>query len=451
VGDSVAISVQNVSKKYRLFNSPKDRLWEALSPFKKIYHQEFWALKDISLTIEKGQTFGLVGRNGAGKSTLLQIICSVLRPTSGQVQVNGRVSALLELGAGFHSEFTGRENAVFKGALMGFSKKEMQERLPEIEAFADIGDFINQPVKFYSSGMFARLAFAVAIHVDPEILIVDEILTVGDAKFQHKCFQKFHEFQKQRRTIILVSHDTNLILKHCSRALFIERGNILENGHPKDVVDAYLNFVMTGYLDGSEENEVTDASSLSEQSKLAQTELEKFLAQIPKEDNCLLRRSYNVNEYRLGNRKASIIDYLVVAEGKTDVSSIYSGSQVEIYIKTRFHQATDSPMFGFALKTVDGVIVSGNNSRFSQHKLKPVVPGEVVVFRFTLSLKLQPGDYFVDLGVAEKLPVEDNQMDTRNSLIHIHVGYKHQFTGLVDLQMSSEEITRLTESQRSLV
>ena len=194
--DSIAIRIENLSKKYRLFASPRARLKEALHPFGKKYHREFWALKDVSFEVPKGQTLGILGRNGSGKSTLLQIIASVLQPTEGRVEVNGRVSAMLELGAGFNPEFTGRANVMFIGTLMGFSEADMRERLPAIEAFADIGEFIDQPVKTYSTGMFARLAFAAAINVDPDILVVDEILAVGDARFQQKCFRKFQEFQE---------------------------------------------------------------------------------------------------------------------------------------------------------------------------------------------------------------------------------------------------------------
>jgi len=250
MGDSIAVSVQNVSKKFRLFGSPKDRLREALHPFKRKYHHEFWALKDISFEVPRGMTFGIVGRNGSGKSTLLQIICSVLRPSLGTATVNGRVSALLELGTGFNPEFTGRENVLLNGALMGFSRVEMEERLPAIEAFADIGEFFNQPVKIYSSGMFVRLAFAAAINVDPDILIVDEALAVGDAKFQHKCYQKFLEFQEAGKTIIFVTHDTNAIVRHCDCAMLLERGEIVEIGEPKSITNYYMDLLFTGEISG---------------------------------------------------------------------------------------------------------------------------------------------------------------------------------------------------------
>jgi len=246
--EPIAVSVQNVSKKFRLFNSPKERLLEVLHPFKKKYHREFWALTDINLEVEKGTTVGIIGRNGSGKSTLLQIICSILRPTSGIVTTNGRISSLLTLGAGFNPEFTGRNNVLMNGALMGFSTEEMKQRLPVIEAFADIGEFIDQPVKIYSSGMFVRLAFATAINVDPDILIIDEALAVGDAKFQHKCFQKFHEFQAAGKTILFVSHNTDAVIRHCDYAILLENGQIIEIGEPKLITNYYIDLLFTGKI-----------------------------------------------------------------------------------------------------------------------------------------------------------------------------------------------------------
>lgn len=246
-----AISVKNVSKKYRLFNSPRERFIEALHPFKKKYHREFWALKGVSFEVPAGVTAGIIGRNGSGKSTLLSIISSVLKPSEGAVTVNGRVFALLELGAGFNPMLTGRENVFLKGVILGISKDEMRRRLPDIEAFADIGDFIDQPVRVYSSGMFVRLAFATAINVDPDILIIDEALAVGDAKFQRKCFARFHDFQREGKTILFVSHSTDAVIRHCDTALLLEGGRVVEAGEPKAVVNSYYDLLFaqnsTGY------------------------------------------------------------------------------------------------------------------------------------------------------------------------------------------------------------
>src|SRR3972149_3589824 len=234
-----AIEIENLTKIYRLYKSHKDRVKEIISLNTKQYHHDFHALNHVSFSIKKGETVGIIGQNGSGKSTLLKIVCGVTRPTSGSVKVNGRISSLLELGAGFHPDFTGRENVFMNGALMGFSKEEMEKRLPEIEAFADIGEFIDQPVKSYSSGMYVRLAFAAAINVDPEILIIDEALSVGDVFFQTKCFAKFKEFKEKGVTILFVTHSLDLITTHCNSAVLIDKGIIIEKGNPRDVIDKY--------------------------------------------------------------------------------------------------------------------------------------------------------------------------------------------------------------------
>jgi len=454
----IPISLREVSKKYKLYASLQERVREVFHPFQKKYHREFWALTDINLDVQRGTTLGIVGRNGSGKSTLLQIISSVLKPTTGTVSVQGRVSPLLELGAGFNPEFSGRENVMFGGSLMGFDEKEMEERLPTIEAFADIGEFIDQPVKVYSSGMFARLAFAAAVHVDPDILIVDEVLAVGDARFQHKCFHKFHEFQRAGKTIIFVSHDVNKVLQHCDRALFIEGGRILEDGVPKNVVDAYLDFVLTGTLNSRTQcrmqeegvliNDESEATAKSAEAQVTAEDVEQFLRQTHDADLCPQHTNYNKEEYRLGDGRASIIDYRVVVEDRVDPSTITSGAVVDIYLKAQFQETIEAPMFGFAVKTVDGVLVSGGNTRFTELELRPAHARETVVFKYTLHLNLHPGDYFVDLGVAEKLPDHDGLLDVRNSLIHLHIEHKKSFTGFVDLARGEEEVVRLSHTSK---
>ena len=243
MNSQTAISVKNVSKKFRLFNSARERFLEALHPFKRKYHREFWALKGVSFDVPAGVTAGIIGRNGSGKTTLLSIISSVLKPTEGEVAVNGRVFALLELGAGFNPQFTGRENVFLKGTLLGITRDEMRRRLPDIEAFAYIGEFIDQPVQVYSSGMFVRLAFATAINVDPDILIIDEALAVGDAKFQRKCFARFHDFQRDGKTILFVSHSTDAVIRHCDTAILLEGGRVVEAGEPKAVVNTYYDLL----------------------------------------------------------------------------------------------------------------------------------------------------------------------------------------------------------------
>jgi len=508
----VAVCVNNVSKKFRLFNSPKERLFEALHPFNKKYHKEFWALKDINFEVEKGKTLGIIGRNGSGKSTLLQIICSILKPTSGEVTANGKISALLELGSGFNPEFTGRQNVLMKGMLMGFSAEEMKKRLPEIESFADIGDFIDQPLKIYSSGMSVRLAFAVAINVDPDILVVDEALAVGDAKFQHKCYGKFLEFQKSGKTIILVTHDTNAIVKHCDSAILLEIGEIIEIGEPKIIINYYIDLLFTGKISNyqlfpvlveeshrgfniiyyktkhyavlqslgaidfrrlddnylkvlvkekkcivgvsfEEIKQLIDQINPQDKTFLKQniktvpvqtktTELDKFLVDVPLTDNCVNRRSYNKNEYRFGNKRAEIIDYLIVCDEQYDPTAVRSGDVIDLYLKVKFNDSVKLPMVGFSIKTIDGITVYGSNTRFSKHNIKYTNAAEMVVFRFRMNLNLIPGDFFIELGIAEKLISEDESFDIRKNVIHISVQEKNIFEGFAELGSVFEEVSR---------
>lgn len=238
-----AISVKNLSKSYRMYNAPAERLKELLHPFGRKYHRDFWALKDVSFDIKKGESVGIIGRNGSGKSTLLQVLCGILRPTSGEVVVNGRISALLELGAGFNPQFTGRENVFLNGSINGISREEMEARFDEIASFADIGEFIDQPVRTYSSGMYVRLAFAVAINVNPDILIVDEALAVGDIAFQIKCMERISYMKEKGVTLLFVTHDVSAIKKVCTRACWVHMGRLMQFGGSVETADAYVDFV----------------------------------------------------------------------------------------------------------------------------------------------------------------------------------------------------------------
>jgi homopolymeric O-antigen transport system ATP-binding protein len=239
LSDDISISVRNVTKTYRIFGHTGERLKQAITFGLRKYHKEYTALKDISFDIKKGETIGIIGRNGAGKSTLLQLICGILKPSSGTVQVNGRISAMLELGAGFHPEFTGRENVFFQGSLMGLTQNQMAERFDDIEAFAGIGEFIDLPVRTYSSGMFTRLAFAVAVHVEPDILIIDEVLAVGDVNFQQKCFDQINRMQSKNITIIVVSHDAYQLERLCHRAAVLNKGKLSDFRPAKEILTSY--------------------------------------------------------------------------------------------------------------------------------------------------------------------------------------------------------------------
>ena len=247
----IAISINHLSKVYKLYDKPVDRLKESLGLTKQKKYREHYALRDVSFQVKRGETVGIIGTNGSGKSTILKIITGVLNPTQGEVQVNGRISALLELGAGFNMEYSGLENVYLNGTMIGFTREEIDKKLDDILAFADIGDFIHQPVKTYSSGMFVRLAFAVAINIEPEILIVDEALSVGDVFFQAKCYKKFEDFKKMGKTILFVSHDLGSISKYCDRVVLLDKGVKRQEGNPKEIVNLYKK-VLVG-LDDSEE------------------------------------------------------------------------------------------------------------------------------------------------------------------------------------------------------
>ena len=275
--NNTAIKVNNLTKIYKLYDKPQDRLKEALNPFKKKYHKDFYALNDVSFEIKKGETVGIIGKNGAGKSTLLKIITGVLTPTCGDVHVNGRIASLLELGAGFNPEYTGVENIYLQGTLMGLSHEEMEIKVEEILAFADIGDFVYQPVKMYSSGMFARLAFAVAINVDPDVLIVDEALSVGDAAFQNKCIRKMESIGEKGVTILFVSHDTQTINKFCNKVIWINNGEIKEQGKPNIILENYMSYMSYGKETIRTEEEHTQLSIINNALDLVDTsKLESF-------------------------------------------------------------------------------------------------------------------------------------------------------------------------------
>jgi len=428
--NNIAVSIKNVSKKYRLYNSPHERFLEAMHPFKKKYHKEFWAVKDISFDVPQGKTVGIIGRNGCGKSTLLQLICSVLKPTSGEIVVNGRISALLELGAGFNPEFTGRENVLMQGQIMGFSTQEMQKRLPQIEAFADIGEFIDQPVKIYSSGMFVRLAFAAAINVDPDILVVDEALAVGDAKFQHKCYNKFLEFQQERKTIILVTHDTDAVIRHCDHAVLLDNGVIVNQGDPTEVTNQYFEILFAGRpQDKMSIEKKVDKAGCS----LGKNGLEDFLKSDCSQDNCPFRKNYNKNEHKVDTGKAVIVDYCVVSGEEFDPVAITAGNRVDIYCKIKFMEDIANPVFSVGVRTVDGVIIYSTNSFFDKIRVSAVKKGETKIFSYSLDLNLQSGDYFIGADCSQATGDGVMLLHRRSALIHLKVEQKNIFGGIVSL------------------
>lgn len=433
----IAISVRNVSKKFRLFASPKDRLLETFHPFRKRYHREFLALKGVSIDIPRGQTIGIIGRNGSGKSTLLQIVAGILRPTGGSVAVNGRVSALLELGAGFNPEFTGRDNVLLNGAIIGIPRGEMIARMSSIEAFADIGEFFDQPIKTYSSGMYVRVAFAAAIHVDPDILIVDEALAVGDAKFQHKCYQYLSTLRERGTTILFVTHSTALVTTYAQQAVLLDHGELIAVGEPGFVVDKYheLLFGRNGSL------EDVQSTSEKEEVKSVSSGALDMLGKCHVDDVCSTRRSYNKTETRFGNGEAKIIDYALQCEGLWDAVDVPFRSMLDVYVKAVFFSDVLAPAAGFCIKTVEGIYVYATNTIIMGRQLSPASSGNVWVFKFSFPLAVSPGDYFLDLAVLE---VDGSRggcvLDVRRSIAHcvVSLDQERPFDGLVDLAPSFE-------------
>ena len=378
--DNIAIKVEDVSKVYKLYNKPSERLVDALGIAKKNRFKEHRALDHVSFEVKKGETIGIIGTNGSGKSTILKIITGVLSQTSGNVEISGRISALLELGAGFNMEYTGIENVYLNGMMMGFTNEEMDERLPEILKFADIGDFVNQPCKTYSSGMFVRLAFAVAINIDPEILIVDEALSVGDAFFQAKCYKKFDDFKAQGKTIIFVSHDISSVAKYCDRVILLNKGVKLSEGKPKETIDLYKKVLL------NQDQNITTGQVLAEKKEAADTHLWKNNYEL----------NPDVNEY--GTGEAEIIDFAVVDEYGSYTNCIQKGTSFEIKSKVKFHTDIMDPIFTYTFKTVQGTAVTGTNTMYEKVGVGLAKAGETYVATFKQNMDMQGGEYLLSIS-----------------------------------------------------
>ena len=378
-----AITVKDVTKIYKLYDKPIDRLKEALNPFHKEYHKKFYALNNLSFEVKKGETVGIIGTNGSGKSTILKIITGVLTPTTGEVEVNGVISALLELGAGFNMEYTGLENVYLNGTMLGFSEEEINDRLQAILDFADIGEFIHQPVKTYSSGMFVRLAFAVAINIDPEILIVDEALSVGDVFFQAKCYHKFEEFKKLGKTILFVSHDLTSIAKYCDRVVLLNKGVKLAEGSPRDMVNMYKK-LLVHQLDEDTLEDVNGKSAINEHV----------------EDGKAWKEHFEINPKLLdyGEKQAEIVDFCIIDQYGQYSSIIEKGSTCQIKAKLYFHEQVKNPIFTITIRNKQGTDITGTNTMFERVETGVVEAGESRIVTYTQRIDLQGGDYLISLG-----------------------------------------------------
>jgi teichoic acid transport system ATP-binding protein len=384
--NNTAIKVSHLTKVYKLYDKPVDRLKESLHPLKKKYHKEFYALNDVSFEIKKGETVGIIGKNGAGKSTLLKIITGVLTPSSGHVHTNGRISSLLELGAGFNPEYTGVENIYLQGTLMGYSHSEMEAKIQAILDFADIGDFVHQPVKSYSSGMFARLAFAVAINVEPDILIVDEALSVGDMAFQAKCFNKFKEFQRQNKTILFVTHSIDLIIKYCQSGILMSDGKKLLQGDTKSTTEMFRK-IMVSTLPKDIQEDIDD-NKIENSKELNNYDLKSNLVLNPK-----------ANIY--GSMEAEIIDFAIINEEKKISNHLKHDEKYTILMTVRFNQDVIDPIFAYTFKSVDGMELTGTNTNNLNEVFGKIKAGEIITIKFKQKMILNSGAYFLALGCTK--------------------------------------------------
>lgn len=389
----LAISVNEVTKIYKLYDRPIDRLKESLSLTHHSYHRDFFALDKISFQVKKGETVGIIGTNGSGKSTILKIITGVLNPTTGSAEVNGNISALLELGAGFNSEYTGIENIYMNGTMMGFSREQMDAKMQDILGFADIGDFVNQPVKTYSSGMFVRLAFALAINVEPDILIVDEALSVGDVFFQAKCYRRMEEMMKNGTTILMVSHDMGSIIKYCDKVVVLNRGHFVAEGPAGDMVDLYKK-ILANQMDDLEaalhQREEAFAGAASDDTAPETLEAAPLLMR----DR--MTKNPEVQEY--GDGRAEFLDFGTLDQRGNVTNLLLKGEEFTIREVVRFHASLEQPIFTYTLRDKKGTDLSGTNTMFEGSEIQPVRAGDCYQVEFRQRMTLQGGEYLLSMS-----------------------------------------------------
>lgn len=405
ISNDIVISVKNLTKTYRIFGHPGDRIKQALTFGRMRFHLEFTALQDISFEIKKGETVGIIGRNGSGKSTLLQLICGILKPTSGEVQVKGRISALLELGAGFNPEFTGRENVYFQGAVMGIPKEEMNTKFDEIATFADIGEFIDQPVRTYSSGMFVRLAFAVAVYVEPDILVVDEALAVGDIAFQRKCFQKMEEFVSNNGALIVVTHDLESVRRLCDRAFLINQGKLEHAGKSKEICDAYEKALFSTGVANPTHNNTLDYSTGEPIHKPV---------------------SYPSTDVYIEN------SWLATPKGE-EITILHTQSDFSWNYRVHFNKPIDNPIFGMMVKTREGICVYGVDTSNRPELARSFQQGEKIVVSFKLKNYLLPGVYYLNCGVRSSQEARFLHRIVDSSILRVAPSADAGASGMVNL------------------
>lgn len=427
----VAIQVKGLEKAYKLYDKPSDRLKEALGFGRKKRYKEHYALKGVDMTIYQGETVGIIGTNGSGKSTILKIITGVLNPTGGSVHVNGRISALLELGAGFNMEYNGIENIYLNGTMIGFSKKEIDAKMDDILNFADIGDYVHQPVKTYSSGMFVRLAFAVAINIEPEILIVDEALSVGDVFFQVKCYHKFEEFKEMGKTIVFVSHDLSSISKYCDRVVLLNQGVKLGEGSPKEMIDAYKQVLVGQYVPAADDHSLLSDKEITAAAAAAAG---------------TVKGEVNPELLEYGTKDAMITGYKITDDMGRETSALLKGKECTITMQVHFEHDIEAPIFAFTIKNIKGVEITGTNTMVEKAFLSPVRAGSDMEITFTQKIDLQGGEYLLSFGVTgfekEEFQVYHRLYDVINMTVISDkdtVGYYDMNSRVVVKELSQQE------------
>ncbi|HAT90402.1 MAG TPA: ABC transporter ATP-binding protein [Roseburia sp.] len=411
-----AISVEHISKVYKLYRGKADRLKDALHLTRQKNYDEFYALSDVNFTVKKGETVGLIGTNGAGKSTLLKLLTGVLTPSEGQIEVNGKVSALLELGAGFNGEYTGLENIYFNGTLMGYTKEQMEKKVPEILEFAGIGDYVYQPVKTYSSGMFARLAFALAINVEPDILVVDEALSVGDIYFQSRCFKKMDDIKKNGTTILLVTHDMSSVIKYCDKVVLLNHGKVVKEGNPKQMVDIYKKILVNQY----DENEDADGA-------------EKKDALTVNKGSWMSQLSLNDKNTIYGNGKAKIIDFGFFDENGRITGMVLKKSIFSFKVKVEFYEDIEYPILTYTVKNARGAEITGTNTMFEKVDFPLAKKGEQYVVTFTQKALLQGGDYLVSFGCTGYENGQFTVYDRHYDVVNLTIVSEQNTVGTFDM------------------
>jgi ABC-type polysaccharide/polyol phosphate transport system ATPase subunit len=416
-----AIRVENLSKRYRIYDRPTDKLREMVRLAGSARHREFWALRDVSFAVEPGQTIAVIGQNGSGKSTLLQILAGIMRQTRGECHVAGKISALLELGSGFNPEFTGRENVFMNGAILGFDERQMKERFDAVAQFAEIGSFMEQPVKTYSSGMFMRLAFAVAINVDPDVLLVDEALAVGDLVFQHRCMHRMNRLRENGKTIVLATHDLTAVTKFCDRAILLDGGTLLFDGKPDLAVQKYRALVF--------ERERRYAQIEGDRDGILQAEYGSG-GELP-----VARTIPNI-DHRYGSGEASLLGVDLLTENGCPTREIRGGQKITVRISAEFNSAVERPILGFTLRDRLGVDISACNTSYEGRFLPPARAGQIFTADFHIQLpRLAIGSYSISPAVAKGDLVRHDMCDWIDNALVFHLGDEDMIYGVFRMEV----------------